>query len=96
MKLISSIISPIILSTALLGCATQPAGSGDNSATADRNNAKIGAIVGAVAGAIVGGQLDDDGNRDKGMILGAIAGAAAAFLVRSQVHTPPIGRGTGK
>ena len=69
------LILPIILSTVLLGCATQPAGSGNT--TTDRNNAKIGAIVGAVAGAIVGGQLDDDGNRDKGMILGALAGAAA-------------------
>ena len=76
MNFIMPIIMSLILSTTLLGCATQPAGSRDNRATTDRNNAKIGAIVGAVAGAIVGGQLDDDGNRDKGMILGAIAGAA--------------------
>jgi outer membrane protein OmpA-like peptidoglycan-associated protein len=73
------LILPIILSTALLGCAAQPAGSGNT--TTDRSNAKMGAIMGAVAGAIVGGQLDDDGNRDKGMILGAIAGAATGASI---------------
>lgn len=68
------LIVPIALSALLIGCATQPS---DPNATADRNNTAIGAIIGAVAGAVVGGQLDDDGNRDKGTILGAIAGAAA-------------------
>ena len=70
------LLVPIILSGALLGCASSPTGSVNNGAERDRNNAKIGAIVGAVAGAIIGGQLDDDGNRDKGMIIGALAGAA--------------------
>lgn len=69
------LLFPIALSFVLLGCATQPAGN--NQGTTDRNNTAIGAIVGAVAGAVVGGQLDDDGNRDKGTILGALAGAAA-------------------
>jgi len=68
------LIVPIALSALLIGCATQPS---DPNATVDRNNTAIGAIFGAVAGAVVGGQLDDDGNRDKGTILGAIAGAAA-------------------
>jgi outer membrane protein OmpA-like peptidoglycan-associated protein len=68
------LIVPIALSALLIGCATQPS---DPNATVDRNNTAIGAIIGAVAGAVVGGQLDDDGNRDKGTILGAIAGAAA-------------------
>ena len=54
------------------GCATtQPDG------TQDRNNTAIGAVVGAVAGAVIGGQLDDDGNRDRGVITGAVLGAAA-------------------
>jgi outer membrane protein OmpA-like peptidoglycan-associated protein len=43
----------------------------------DKNHAALGAIIGAVAGAVVGGQLDDDGNRDKGIILGALVGAAS-------------------
>ena len=68
------LIVPIALSALLIGCAAQPS---DPNASADRNNTAIGAIIGAVAGAGVGGQLDDDGNRDKGTILGAIAGAAA-------------------
>ena len=68
------LIVPIALSALLIGCAAQPS---DPYASADRNNTAIGAIIGAVAGAVVGGQLDDDGNRDKGTILGAIAGAAA-------------------
>lgn len=68
------LIVPIALSALLIGCAAQPS---DPNASADRNNTAIGAIIGAVAGAVVGGQLDDDGNRDKGTILGAIAGAAA-------------------
>lgn len=56
----------------LAGCATtQPDG------TKDRNNTAIGAVVGAVAGAVIGGQLDDDGNRDRGVITGAVLGAAA-------------------
>ncbi len=58
--------------TVIAGCATtQPDG------TQDRNNAAIGAVVGAVAGAVIGGQLDDDGNRDRGVITGAVLGAAA-------------------
>lgn len=65
-----------LLATALVlitaGCATtQPDG------TTDRNNTAIGAVVGAVAGAVIGGQLDDDGNRDRGVITGAILGGAA-------------------
>jgi len=55
----------------LAACATQPDGS------TDRNNAAIGAAIGAVAGAVLGGQLDDDGNRDRGVIAGAVVGAAA-------------------
>ena len=67
------LLLPIASSALLMGCATAPSGSENT----DRNNTAIGAIVGAVAGAVVGGQLDDDGNRDKGTIVGAIAGAAA-------------------
>ena len=66
------LLVPIILSGALLGCASSPTGSVNNGAERDRNNAKIGAIVGAVAGVIVGGQLDDDGNpiyREDGKVL---------------------------
>lgn len=55
----------------LAACATQPDGS------VDRNNTAIGAAVGAVAGALIGGQVDDDGNRDRGVIAGAVIGAAA-------------------
>jgi outer membrane protein OmpA-like peptidoglycan-associated protein len=56
----------------LAGCA-----SNQQDGTTDRNNTAIGAAVGAVAGAVIGGQLDDDGNRDRGVITGAVIGAAA-------------------
>ena len=59
----------------LSACMTQPI---NQQVTAqDKNHAVVGAIIGAVAGAVVGGQLDDDGNRDKGVILGALVGAAS-------------------
>ncbi len=56
----------------LSACATQP-GTGES----DRNNTAIGAAVGAVAGAVIGSQMDNDGNRDRGIIAGAVLGAAA-------------------
>ena len=59
----------------LSACMTQP--TNQQSAAQDKNHAAMGAIIGAVAGAVVGGQLDDDGNRDKGVILGALVGAAS-------------------
>jgi outer membrane protein OmpA-like peptidoglycan-associated protein len=70
----SGLVSMGLLVALLGGCATQgtnPDGS------PDRNNTAIGAVVGAVAGAVIGGQLDDDGNRDRGVITGAVVGAAA-------------------
>jgi len=70
----TGLISAGLLAALLGGCATQgtnPDGS------PDRNNTAIGAVVGAVAGAVIGGQLDDDGNRDRGVITGAVVGAAA-------------------
>lgn len=68
------IVYSVLLSMAVAGCATQ---STDPESRADRNNTAIGAVVGAVAGAVIGGQLDDDGNRDRGVITGAVIGAAA-------------------
>lgn len=68
MKLVYMVL-PLIT---MLGCATQTTQDGK-----DRNNTAIGAVVGAVAGAVIGGQLDDDGNRDRGVITGAVLGAAA-------------------
>ncbi|MBT8149537.1 MAG: OmpA family protein [Pseudomonadales bacterium] len=67
-------IYPVLLCASLVGCATQPAGPDGQ---VDRNKTAIGAVVGAVAGAVIGGQLDDDGNRDRGVITGAVLGAAA-------------------
>lgn len=67
-----NIMLPIAASLALTGCATT-----QQDGTTDRNNTAIGAVVGAVAGAVIGGQLDDDGNRDRGVITGAVVGAAA-------------------
>lgn len=58
----------------LTACATQP---GSTQEQTDRNNTAIGAVIGAVAGAVVGGQMDDDGNRDRGTIIGAVTGAMA-------------------
>ena len=65
----SLIIGPLLIA----GCAVQPASED----SPDRNNTAIGAVVGAVAGAVIGSQLDDDGNRDRGIITGALIGAAA-------------------
>lgn len=68
----SKLLLAVATAGALAGCATtQPDG------TKDRNNTAIGAVAGAVAGAVIGGQLDDDGNRDRGVITGAVLGAAA-------------------
>lgn len=78
MKLISSFI---VLSM-MAGCATQ---TGTTASEKDRNNTAIGAVIGAVAGAVAGGQLDDDGNRDKGTIIGAITGAAAGAGIGYQM-----------
>lgn len=66
---------PALLVTGMVmsGCATQP----ENTETQDRNNTAVGAVIGAVAGAVIGAQLDDDGNRDRGILIGAAAGAAA-------------------
>ena len=69
-------MKPIALSLIAVlatGCATQSTNQGQT----DRNNTAIGAVIGAVAGAVIGGQLDDDGNRDRGVITGAVIGAAA-------------------
>lgn len=65
---------PLLLCAAMTGCATQ---STDTNGQVDRNNTALGAVMGAVAGAVIGGQLDDDGNRDRGVITGALLGAAA-------------------
>ena len=71
MKLAIATLCLVLLSA----CVTQPM---NQQATAqDKNHAAMGAIIGAVGGAVVGGQLDDDGNRDKGVILGALVGAAS-------------------
>lgn len=68
-------ISAVLLASLLAtGCATQ---TSNQTGKTDRNNTAIGAVVGAVAGAVIGGQLDDDGNRDRGVITGAVVGAAA-------------------
>ncbi len=69
---IKSLVSTTLAVTVLAGCATT-----QSDGTTDRNNTAIGAVVGAVAGAVIGGQLDDDGNRDRGVITGAVLGAAA-------------------
>lgn len=62
-----------VASLLITGCATQP----ENGETQDRNNTAVGAVIGAVAGAVIGAQMDDDGNRDRGILVGAAAGAAA-------------------
>ncbi|MGB5325591.1 MAG: OmpA family protein [Pseudomonadales bacterium] len=66
-------IYAVLLCSLLAACASQPGTEGQT----DRNKTAIGAVVGAVAGAVIGGQLDDDGNRDRGVITGAVVGAAA-------------------
>lgn len=71
----------VVFSAVLAGCASQPATEGQK----DRNNTAIGAVVGAVAGAVIGGQLDDDGNRDRGVITGAVVGAAAGAGIGAQM-----------
>ena len=71
MKLLIAALSLVLLSA----CVNQPMNS--QSAGQDKNHAAMGAIIGAVAGAVVGGQLDDDGNRDRGVIVGALVGAAS-------------------
>ena len=69
---IQSLVLTTLATAVLAGCATT-----QSDGTQDRNNTAIGAVVGAVAGAVIGGQLDDDGNRDRGVITGAVLGAAA-------------------
>lgn len=81
-------LSAVFLVGVLSGCVVQqssPNGSADTAAKPDRNNAAIGAVVGAVAGAVIGGQLDDDGNRDRGVITGAVIGAAAGAGIGYQM-----------
>lgn len=68
-----NIVFGLLMVMVVSGCATTT----QNGEPADRNNKAIGAVIGAVAGAVIGGQLDDDGNRDRGVITGAILGAAA-------------------
>ncbi len=82
MKMKMKLISSFIVLSMMAGCATQ---TGTTASEKDRNNTAIGAVIGAVAGAVAGGQLDDDGNRDKGTIIGAITGAAAGAGIGYQM-----------
>lgn len=60
------------------GCTTTTADG-----QVDRDNRATGAIIGAVAGAVIGSQVDNDGNRDRGILVGAVAGAAAGAGIGS-------------
>lgn len=75
-KFLPLLITPFILA----GCASQPSADGE-----DRNNTARGAVIGAIAGAVIGGQLDDDGNRDRGILVGAAAGAIAGAAIGRQM-----------
>ena len=74
-KFIPLIFAPLVLAS----CASQP------NPDEDRNNTARGAVIGAIAGAVLGGQMDDDGNRDKGILAGAAAGAIAGAAIGQQM-----------